>query len=475
MNLSHKRMALCLSGQARAVKACLSSIQDCIIKPFGHVDVFIHTWFVDKYSTDKFNVSGLETSNVFDCSLQEYLDCYNPASVAIEDFARSKYFHCNNLSDRVRIAFYVIHKSNQVKREYEIENNLNYDYVIRCRTDLKFERRLTEQDLECVNDGSILIPSMLDFGGVNDQFAIGTPTSMNKYASLHNRLDKYLFVDGLPYDPERLMKHHINSMNLELHRFRFDYSIVKKSMKYPPGKGYIVTDTPEVKKYLTMQKDSYDSQGSHWTVNAKDYVVGSYEAHNRWADYDLLLFKGFDTKGLVALEYGCGPGRNLIRFKDRFSRIDGVDISSVVLDKARENLEHEHLPIPNLVLSDGKSIDRDDHSYDVVFSVICMQHICVHEIRYNIFKEIYRVLKPGGYMCIQMGFGGKYVEITWAKYKENCYDATATNGFYDVSIENEDELKRDLYEIGFKNYKSDIAQTGPGDNHRNWIWFQVQK
>ena len=27
----------------------------------------------------------------------------------------------------------------------------------------------------------------------------------------------------------------------------------------------------------------------------------------------------------------------------------------------------------------------------------------------------------------------------------------------------------------FKNYKSDIRETGPGDNHKNWIWVQVEK
>lgn len=238
MSLSNKRVALCLSGQARAVKICLPSIQENIINQFGQVDVFIHTWFVDKSSTETFNVQGLETLNVFDCSLQEYLEAYSPVVSTIEDFSRSKYSQYNNLSERVRIAFYVIHKSNEIRKHYEIENRVKYDYVIRCRTDLFFERKLTEEDLSRVNDDSILIPSMLDFGGVNDQFAIGTTISMDKYASLHNRLDKYLFVDGLPHDPERLMKHHIESMNLTLNRFSFDYSIVKKSMKYPPGRGY---------------------------------------------------------------------------------------------------------------------------------------------------------------------------------------------------------------------------------------------
>ena len=90
-------------------------------------------------------------------------------------------------------------------------------------------------------------------------------------------------------------------------------------------------------------------------------------------------------------------------------------------------------------------------------------------------NDIYRVLKPGGYLCFQMGYGGKE-GIPTAAYRDDVFEAISTNGHADVSITDEKELIDDLCaEIGFKNYRSDIRQTGPGDNHRNWIWVQVQK
>jgi ubiquinone/menaquinone biosynthesis C-methylase UbiE len=228
--------------------------------------------------------------------------------------------------------------------------------------------------------------------------------------------------------------------------------------------------------YLTMQNSYYDEYASQWSLDFRDPVVGSYDAHNNWSDYDEFLFKDFDTKGLVALEYGCGPGRNLVKFSNRFARIDGVDISDVNIEKAKINLEHNGIHGSNLYVTSGDNLSMiEDNTYDVVFAVICFQHICSHEIRFSILKDVHRVLKSGGKLCFQMGYGGKE-GIPTAGYFDDIFDAASTNGHADVSITNEADIQQDLTEkIGYINYKSDIRETGPGDNHRKWIWVQVEK
>jgi SAM-dependent methyltransferase len=165
-----------------------------------------------------------------------------------------------------------------------------------------------------------------------------------------------------------------------------------------------------------------------------------------------------------------------VKFSDRFVRIDGVDISDINIEKAKINLEHNNIFDSNLYVTSGDNLSMiEENTYDVVFAVICFQHICSHEIRFNILKDIYRVLKPGGKLCFQMGHGGKD-GIPTAGYFDDIFDAASTNGHADVSITEEADIQKDLVdEIGYTNYRSDIRDTGPGDNHRNWIWIQVEK
>jgi ubiquinone/menaquinone biosynthesis C-methylase UbiE len=237
-----------------------------------------------------------------------------------------------------------------------------------------------------------------------------------------------------------------------------------------------------INSYLEMQRNAYDSRAKSWTLQNKNPVVGSYDNHNKWEDYDIYLFKEIpDTRPLIALDYGTGPGRNIIKFWNRFTRIDGTDIGEVNLENAKINLKFAGIDSnkSNLKICDGKSIPFKDESYDVVFSTICLQHIACYDIRFSILKDVFRVLKPNGWVCFQMGFGGKPPNVKVegvANYYDNIVNATCTNGGYDVSIMDVNDVKKDLIDqIGFKLMIHDIRPTGPGDSHRNWIFIRAQK
>jgi len=227
--------------------------------------------------------------------------------------------------------------------------------------------------------------------------------------------------------------------------------------------------------YTIMQQNQYDNDASYWNVNDKDIVVGSFDLHNNWSDYNDFLFKNIITAGKIGLDFGCGPGRNIVKFSNSFERIDGVDISNINLQNAQTWINYNNiLKSSNLIKSNGVDLSSiNDNIYDIVFSTICLQHICVHDIRYNLMQEFFRVLKPGGNICIQMGYGSGNPRTS--SYFDNYYDCEGTNGFFDVRIDSISDLQTDIENIGFINFDYDIRPVGPGDNHGNWIFFRAQK
>ena len=74
-----------------------------------------------------------------------------------------------------------------------------------------------------------------------------------------------------------------------------------------------------IEKYIDMQKNHYENEASRWTLENKNPVVGGYHKHNNWSDYDEYLFKNIgDTSNSIAIDYGTGPGRNIIKFHQKF-------------------------------------------------------------------------------------------------------------------------------------------------------------
>jgi SAM-dependent methyltransferase len=233
--------------------------------------------------------------------------------------------------------------------------------------------------------------------------------------------------------------------------------------------------------YVKMQKRIYELYAAADKISSGnidgDYVVGSWQAHDKWADYDNYLMKYVPRdESWVALEYGCGPGRNLRRWSSIFARIDGVDISKNNLENARVFLERE-IPAskkPNLYVTNGMDCgDTPRNHYNFAFSTICLQHICVHEVRFSILKNLFACLKPGGRISLQMGYGvpSPYT----VSYFDNFVQALGTNRSADVAIRSPDEVKKDLEQIGFKNFEYWIRPVGPGDLHPNWIFFTAIK
>ena len=104
---------------------------------------------------------------------------------------------------------------------------------------------------------------------------------------------------------------------------------------------------PKVIKWIFLSKDKKN-----------DFVVGSYDEQNKWEDYDKYLMKYVDKsfQEKIALDFGCGPGRNIIKYDKWFKQIDGCDISRNNLDNAKQNLTYHKIPLPGLYITNGNDL-----------------------------------------------------------------------------------------------------------------------
>lgn len=244
--------------------------------------------------------------------------------------------------------------------------------------------------------------------------------------------------------------------------------------------GRAITETPVSSgpvtedSFLKRQQSFWGNIAKDWSLQNKNPIVGWYHEHQNFPEYDTVLFRDLPLTGKeVVLEYGCGPARNIIRFKDRFARIDGVDIAPECIEKAYINLKDAGVDAPNLWSNDGRALDMiADAQYDIVFMVISHQHITSRAVRLNLYKEFLRVLKPGGYLCFQTGFGPGHPRSV--DYFAENFNNEADFVDKDVRCEDVDHLKTDVVASGYEWMNHILTRTCK-DEHPLWIWVQARK
>jgi SAM-dependent methyltransferase len=183
------------------------------------------------------------------------------------------------------------------------------------------------------------------------------------------------------------------------------------------------------------------------------------------------------------LDFGCGPGRNLIYYHGKVKSIDGVDLAAKNLDTARRWITNNGWDVSQFKLykNDGVRLGEiPSDSYDVVMSTICMQHISVHEIRQNLLQEFHRVLRPNGMVTLQFLYSTD--KPNTVDYFDNRYDAPSTNGAADCVVGDVRHVINDLSSAGFTTVSYHITQAFTSDglpptrhDDKEWLFITGQK
>ncbi len=95
-----------------------------------------------------------------------------------------------------------------------------------------------------------------------------------------------------------------------------------------------------------------------------------------------------NSKGARILEVGCGGGHVLSCFAD--AELTGLDVSAVMLDKARRRLANCKV---TLIKGQLDKAGLEDASFDVVICTEVLEHVVDPE---GVLSEMRRVLRPGG-------------------------------------------------------------------------------
>ena len=122
---------------------------------------------------------------------------------------------------------------------------------------------------------------------------------------------------------------------------------------------------------------------------------------------------------MTVLDFGAGRGqwvedssrtrRRLRDFRDRVARVIGVDVDDAVTTNPSVHEAH--------VVEPGARLPLDDGSVDVVVSDFTFEHI---DDPTPVVEELYRVVKPGGWVCARtpnkwgyIGIGARAVPNSW--------------------------------------------------------------
>lgn len=260
------KIAVCLSGQPRTWRKCIpawsnlfSSFKD------AQIDYFCHLW--------NFNTLPqllAKPENEYAVVSQEELDelcsLIIPKKYMIEDHAKNLKVRNDILAIGERnperggtpvhwagSQFYSHMRSVHLKRQYEIENNFEYDICIRMRSDLMFNQTPFLSNIRTLTPNTIYSCHSGVDGGQGFRYRIGDLFFFSDSITFDKLAEFYRFLPIIgnlsfkdPCPPEIPFAFYIKMLNIQNHSTTFDpkvvrtteYAILKNEMGLGELQGY---------------------------------------------------------------------------------------------------------------------------------------------------------------------------------------------------------------------------------------------
>ena len=137
-----------------------------------------------------------------------------------------------------------------------------------------------------------------------------------------------------------------------------------------------------------------------WSFKGMTWLYKVYGLiHNIQRDLKKIPLK----EGMVVVDYGCGPGRYTLPVAQLIGpkgKVFAVDIHPLAIKMIKEKVARESLTNIELVLVDSYDTGIQGSSIDLVLLLDTLHMI---NDRQTLFGEIYRLLKPDGFIFMDPG------------------------------------------------------------------------
>lgn len=273
------KIAVCLSGQARHWKFAAENIKMFFDYSHTHhfhynipieTDYFIHTWDTNTWRLPKTNHTVYE--NVKHNDKKDIEETFNPKFIEQEEYSQDRFGGDWDFRAWDPM-FYSFWKSVFFKRNYELENDITYDVVIKARLDTIYnpQQKIKFPEINPSVDG--LMPGIcytslpvnkftyeFNCDGFDDVIFYGDSRTMDIVSDLYHtyqirhspqkrfEINKSINTDpSLYYGPGCLLYDHmINSGVYPTFRDKFDYVVVRSTSVVDNLNS--ITDYDEIKK-----------------------------------------------------------------------------------------------------------------------------------------------------------------------------------------------------------------------------------
>jgi FkbM family methyltransferase len=151
----------------------------------------------------------------------------------------------------------------------------------------------------------------------------------------------------------------------------------------------------DTEKFYNIEEQRLWNSELNWELDGHEWSKSFGTTENLWNDHIFDKIKEF--RGKKILEIAPGFGRITQFLSILAGELIVVDLNPLCIDKTKEKLKHHVLAY---FVNDGKSIPKvRNNSQDLVFSYDSFVHMHAN-VTEEYIKEIYRILKPGGYAYI---------------------------------------------------------------------------